>query len=359
MLSVPQTRLLNQQLIEGGFDKPEDVISWFGAMQAQDFNAAKWAIALRCKNATEESIEAAFNKGEILRTHVMRPTWHFVTPSDIRWLQALTAHRVHRFNGYYYRQTGLDKSIFVKSNIVIKKALVGGKQLTRSELNVVLKEANIPTENLGLSYTIMQAELDALICSGPKKGKQFTYMLLDERIGQTGKISTDEALYELTKRYFQSHGPAQAADFSWWSGLTLTDAKKGIEIVGKKLLKEEDNDKVYFFMEPKKIIKKESAFLIPGFDEYFIAYSDRNDVLDKRYVKELNQGGGMVNGAVIVNGRMIGGWRRTFEKKSVVVTIRLFEKIPEDKEKDIHNQTKRFGEFLHLPVVVHIQTAAI
>ena len=344
MLSIPQVRLINQQLTGTVFDKPEDVITWFGAMQAQDFNAAKWAIALRCKNATDESIEAAFNKGEILRTHIMRPTWHFVTPRDIRWLQALTAHRVHRFNGYYYRQTGLDKSIFVKSNNVIHKALAGGKHLTRSELQVLLQEAKIPTENLGLSYTIMQAELDAIICSGPKRGKQFTYMLVDERIGQTKKISTEEALYELTKRFFQSHGPAQAKDFSWWSGLTLTDVKKGIELVGDTLFKEDYNDKTYFFMESKKSSTNESVFLIPGFDEYFIAYTDRSDVLDKKYAKELNQGGGMVNGAIISNGRMIGGWRRTFEKKSVFITIRLFEKIT-DVQKKLHTQRQNVSEY--------------
>lgn len=356
MPGIPQTRLINQKLTDTTFDKPEDVLTWFGAMQAQDFNAAKWALALRCKNATDASIETAFNNGDILRTHIMRPTWHFVTPSDIRWLQALTAHRVHRFNGYYYRQTGLDKSIFVKSNTVIRKALAGGKQLTRSELQIHLEVAKIPTENLGLSYTIMQAELDALICSGPKRGKQFTYMLVDERIGQTENLSMEEALYELTKRFFQSHGPAQAKDFSWWSGLTLTEVKKGIELAGEKIYKESHNGKTYFFMESKKSSTKESVFLIPGFDEYFIAYSDRSDVLNKNYAKELNQGGGMVSGAIIINGRMIGGWRRTFEKKSVVVTIRLFETIPEEMKEKIHQQTKRFGEFLHLPVALKVTT---
>lgn len=349
MFTIPSTRLLNQHLTTSASEKPEDVISWFGAMQAQDFNAAKWAIALRCKNATDESIELAYNKGEILRTHVMRPTWHFVTPSDIRWLLALTAPRVHRFNGYYYRQTGLDKSIFIKSNRVITKALQGGKQLTRSELNIRLKEAYIPTENLGLSYRIMQAELDGLICSGPKIGKQLTYMLLDERVPQTKKISNEEALAELTKRFFQSHGPAQIKDFAWWSGMTLTEAKKGIAILGKQLLKEEYNDKQYFFIKTKTIEQSETAFLIPGFDEYFIAYTDRSDVLDRKYAKELNQGGGMVNGAVVVNGRMVGGWKREIKKTSVFITIKLFEKIMDVQKKLLTQQAERFGVFLAKP----------
>ncbi len=233
-MNIPHVRLSNQHLTSQHFDSPEDVVSWFGAVQAQDFAGAKWALSQRCKNATDASIEQAFNEGKILRTHIMRPTWHFVTPSDIRWLLALTSPRVKRFNGYYYRQTGLDKSIFEKSNLVIKQALDGGKALTRSELKVYLEEAKIPTLNLGLSYTIMQAELDGVIASGPRRGKQFTYMLLDERVPQSKHISNEQALAELTKRYFQSHGPSLAKDFSWWSGLTLSDARRGIDLREKR-----------------------------------------------------------------------------------------------------------------------------
>src|ERR1700722_13982388 len=140
-LDFAYTRLHNQQLSNHTFDEPASIVSWFGAIQAQDFAAAKWAIAQRAKNQTDEDIEQAFNEGKILRTHIMRPTWHFVTPQDIRWLLALTSPRVQRFNGYYYRKSGLDKTIFEKSNEVIKKALAGGKQLTRNELDIQLKQA--------------------------------------------------------------------------------------------------------------------------------------------------------------------------------------------------------------------------
>jgi hypothetical protein len=351
-MDIPSLRLHNQQLTSQIYEKPEDVVRWFGAIQAQDFAAAKWAIALRTSKQTDESIEKAFNEGRILRTHIMRPTWHFVVPEDIRWILALTSTRVHRFNGYYYRRTGLDKSIFEKSNAVIRKALGGNRQLTRSDLDEKLKNANIPTENLGLSYTIMQAELDGIICSGPRQGKQFTYMLLDERAPQTKEKTTDEALVELTKRYFQSHGPAQEKDFSWWSGLTLTDARKAVLLSGVALQKEEREQRTYYFCGSKPKNTSESVILVPGFDEYFIAYTNRVDVLEKKYVKELNQGGGMVSGAVVVNGKMVGGWRRTFEKKSVIVRIRLFEKISERAQQLLEQQTKRFGKFLNMPVEI-------
>ena len=151
-LNITSLRLYNQQLTTHQFDKPFDVVAWFGAMQSQDFAAAKWALALRMNNQTDAEIEQAFNNGDIIRTHIMRPTWHFVAPWDIRWMLALTSPRVRRFNGHYYRKSGLDKSIFQKSNEVIRKALQKDKQLTREEINVKLKEAHIPTQDLGLTF---------------------------------------------------------------------------------------------------------------------------------------------------------------------------------------------------------------
>jgi hypothetical protein len=350
-MDIASSRLHNQCLTATQFEKAEDVVSWFGAMQSQDFAAAKWALALRSKNQTNVSIEQAFNEGKILRTHIMRPTWHFVAPEDIRWLLTLTSARVHRFNGSYYRKSGLDKSIFEKSNKVLAKVLQG-KQLTRAELHDHLTKAHIPTQDLGLTFTIMQAELDGIIVSGPRRGKQFTYMLLDERVAETKQISNEEALFELTKRYFQSHGPAQVKDFSWWSGLTLTDVRKGIDMMGSKLKQEKRDEKVYYFFETAHTQEQDTIFLVPGFDEYFISYTDRSDTLDKMYAKELNQGGGMVNGAVVANGKMVGGWRRTFEKKSVVIALRLFEKITQTQKQLLDEQAKRFGAFISMPVVI-------
>ena len=351
-MNIPATRLWNQQLTQHTFEKPEDVVLWFGAMQSQDFAAAKWAIAQRTKNQTDATIEQAFNEGRILRTHVMRPTWHFVTPADIRWLLALTSPRVHRFNGSYYRRSGFDKAIFEKSNKVIKKALEGGKQLTREELNSYLTDAKIPTENLGLTYTIMQAELYGIIISGPRNGKQFTYMLLDERVPQTKPITPDEALAELTKRYFQSHGPALVQDCAWWSGLTTTDVKKGIELLGNAISKHESEGKTYWFIEASDKQAPDEAFLIPGFDEYFIAYKNRSDILDTKYAKHLNQGGGMINGAIVVNGKMVGGWKRTFVGKQARLTITLYETISPKQQQSLNQQTKRFGLFLGIPIIL-------
>lgn len=347
-LSIPHTRLLSQH-IQTPFEDPSDVVSWFGAIQAQYFTGAKWAVGLRTKNQTDATIEHAFNEGRILRTHIMRPTWHFVSPHDIRWMLALTSPRVHTFNGYYYRKSGLDKRIFQKSNEIIKNALQGGKQLHRLELDAELKKARIPTENLGLTYTLLQAELDGIICSGPKIGTQFTYMLLDERVPKTKDMTRDEALGELTKRYFQSHGPAQVQDFAWWSGLTTSDAKKGIEIA--KLQKMVRDDKVYWLSRMISENKtSSSAALLPPFDEYFVAYKDRSDILDESYKKHMNFGGGMINGAILLDGIIMGTWKPRIAKKRILITLSPFTKLTNKAYEEVEKAAARYAQFQGLPI---------
>jgi hypothetical protein len=176
---IVQQRLRSQLLIQPIFEQSKDVITWFGAVQAQDYGAAKWALGLRSRGTTDNDIEQAFNDGVILRTHVMRPTWHFVSPADIRWLLALTAPRVHATNAHRYRELELDDAARRHCNNAIVKALQGGKQLTRAELASALQQAGIATnDSQRITYILMKAELDGIICSGARYGKQFTYALL-------------------------------------------------------------------------------------------------------------------------------------------------------------------------------------
>src|SRR5258707_10282859 len=211
---VLRQRLSNEHLSQPQFDQPVDMVAWLGAVQAQDYAAAKWALGMRLKDATDAALDQAFNDGGILRTHVMRPPWHFGAPADIRWLLALTAPRVKALMSYYGRQWGVDDALLKRSRAVLTKALQGGRQLTRSEIDQALQAAGIQGSALALGHFAMHAELDALICSGPRRGKQFTYMLLDERVPPAPKLTRDEALAALTQRYFTSHGPAQVPDFT-------------------------------------------------------------------------------------------------------------------------------------------------
>src|SRR5690242_18357747 len=246
-LDIAQQRLHNQLITRQTFEKPDDVVKWLCAVQAQDYAAAKWAVGLRLQDATDESIEQAFADGTILRTHVMRPTWHFVAPADIRWLLELTAPRIKATMAYYDRQLGLDDALYAHCNEIITRALEGGKHLTRAEQGKALAEAGIVVEGQRLSHIVSHAELDAVACSGPRRGKQFTYALLAERAPTAKTLPRDEALAELTRRYFTSHGPAKVRDFAWWSGLTMADARAGLEMVGADLGHEEIAGQTYWF----------------------------------------------------------------------------------------------------------------
>ncbi len=214
---ISRLRLVNQHIPAASFEYPEEVVSWFGAMQAQDYSAAKWAVALRSTSLTDKSLDEAFADGKILRTHVLRPTWQFVTPADIHWMLQLSAQRIHQQMAHWYRGSGLDNTLFKKTNAIIAKTLHGNKQLTRPEIASALKQSNIGVElnNLRLTFIVLHAEVEGVICSGALKGKQHTYALLEERAPQTKKLTNDEALAELTKRYFLSHGPATIKDYSW------------------------------------------------------------------------------------------------------------------------------------------------
>ncbi len=350
-MDLVDRRLSNQKLTSQPFSKPEEVVSWFGAVQAQDFAAAKWALTLRSQVTTDKEVEDAFNKGLILRTHVMRPTWHFVSPQDIRWLLKQTSERVQRFNGSYFRRSGYDREIFKKTNKILEKNL-SGQFLTREEIKKILEINKIPLDALGLSFVMMQAELEGIVVSGPKKGKQFTYALFEERVPNYPDLDRDQALSELVKRYFQSHGPAQIKDFVWWSGLTVKDTTKGISMQ-KGLSKERINGKDFYFFENSFSKLIDSVFLIPAFDEYFVAYSDRSEILEERYKKHLNLGGGMINGAIIVSGKMVGGWKRIIFKNKVEIKINLLDKITSTQRKNLEKEVEKFGKFLNLnPVIV-------
>ena len=225
-MKIAWARLHCQRLAAGRLTRPADVVGWLGAVQAQEYPFAKWGLALRMRRATDASVERAFTAGAILRTHVLRPTWHFVTPADIRWLLALTAPRVRAAVAYYDRQLGITPAVTTRANRAVARALSGGAELTRAELKAVLAGAGVAVEGTQrLAHVIMHAELDAVICSGARRGKQFTYALLDERALTPRMPSRDESLAELARRYFSRHGPAQLRDFAWWSGLASADAR--------------------------------------------------------------------------------------------------------------------------------------
>ncbi len=308
-------RLWGQHLVSSRCRAPGEVVSSLVAMQAQEFAMARWAIALRMKGSPADAdVEAAFNAGEILRTHVLRPTWHFVAPADIRWLLELTGPRVHTANGFTYRQQKLDAAIFKRSDAVIVRAL-RGRFLTRTALQKILAKSGIEAEGTRLAALVMHAELEGLICSGPREGRQFTYALLEERAPGAKSLSAAAALAELSRRYFATRGPATAQDFATWSGLTLTQARKGMESLGKEFREEVIDGRPHALLakRPNKPIPGGFAFLMPDYDEYGMSYKDRRALF-------ATSGKLAWNRMIIVDGQIVGTWRRSDERAGEIDT---------------------------------------
>ena len=355
VFDIAQQRLHNERLIGPPFPKPEDVVQWLGAVQAQDYAGAKWAIGQRVKNCLDAAVEQAYVDGRILRTHVMRPTWHFVMPADIRWMLQLTAPRVKKAMAYYDRKLELDDTVFRRANAAITRALQGGKHRTRTELGRVLEEAGITAGGQRLGYIIMGAELDALICSGVLRGKQHTYALLDDRAPRARTRARDEALAELTKRYFSSHGPALVQDFAWWAGLNVADARSGIEMAKPLLLSETLDRKTYWFASSSASPKlpDPTVHLLPNYDEYLIAYRDHSPSLDRSLPADsavLNDV--LARHFIALNGRVIGGWRNVPARNEVVIETKLLVPLNLVQTEALQAEADRYSRFLAKPVKV-------
>ena len=350
-----EQRLHNQRLSATEFKRAADVVRWMGAVQAQEFHAAKWALALRMREATSASVQEAYDRGEILRTHVMRPTWHFVTPEDIRWLLELTAPRVHLRCGPNYRKYEVDDAIYKKARRVLVKVLQGGKHLTRAELKAALNRAGIDAnDTVRMAHIMLRAELDGLVCSGALRGKQFTYTLLEERVPVVPAISRDEALAELTRRYFTSHGPATMQDFVWWSGLTTVDARRGIELAGDQITTLKLPDTVYWTgslprtagstlpPNPGSDRDRRSSIVranfLPAFDEYNVAYK-------KRELPTLGP-------TVVVNGRTIGTWTAEIGRDSVLIRVTTAHDLNQSHKRLLKQAADSYGSYIGAPARV-------
>lgn len=344
-------RLLNLHLLRPDSETPQAAVDWLVASQAQDYAGAKWALGLRVKHATDTLLDKAFNDGSILRTHVLRPTWHFVTPADIRWLLTLTAPRVHQVNGTMYRQAGLDETIFSQSAKAIIKALQDGEQLTRGELRDRLQQVGIDTSvAFRVTYIMMWAELERIICSGPRRGKQFTYMLLEERVAAAAPLIYAESLAKLAGRYFKSRGPATAADFAKWSGLTLTEAREGVEAVRHELVQDKVNGETCW--RPQTVISTISpspqAFLLSIYDEYISSYKDRSAMGETEVGEKLMAMGNALTYIIVLDGQIAGTFRRELKRKSVIVELNPFRPLTGAEEEAVSAAAHQFATFLNL-----------
>jgi hypothetical protein len=360
-LDIRHRRLQNQRISAAPFERPEEVVQWLVAVQAQDYFGAKWALGQRLQGATDDHIDRAFREGAILRTHLLRPTWHFVTPADIRWLLDLTAPRVDAVNATMYRRLGLDDALFRRSNAVLAKALEGGQQFTRDELRAGLQEAGInPGDGQRMAYIMMRAELDGIVCSGGRRGRQFTYALLDERAPQTKRPEREEALSELTRRYFMSRGPATVYDLAKWSGLTVADARHGLEGIKSQLEQAVVDGQTYWFsisapssiLAPAERNPSPKAYLLSVYDEYISGYKDRSAIMDAEVGAGLNALRNALSYIIVIDGRVVGSCRRILQKGGVIVETDNFIQLTEAEKRAIASAADQYGNFLGLPVTL-------
>lgn len=352
-MEIVQNRLKNQLLNGTKSRDAKAIVAHLGAMQAQDYAMCKWAVGARLPGSTDESIEKALSKGEIIRTHVLRPTWHLVSADDIRWMLELSAPHIRKATAFNDRQFGITETILKKSQKLIAKALLE-KELSRNELKETLAKNGIPVDEYRSIHIFLHAELNGLICNGPMQGKQFTYALLDNRVPAAPALSKEEALAKLAKRYFTSHGPASIQDFTWWSGLPPADARLALESVKTSLNSFLRGEITYWFGEnvKNKTAAPDTVHLLPAFDEFMVSYKDRSASLDPVNFKMAMTGNGIFKPIIVQNGRTIGTWKRTIKKDTVLIEPLFFSRKEKLSSQMINLASESFGKFLNLKPVV-------
>jgi hypothetical protein len=323
------------------------------AVQSQDYPGAKWALGQRVAGATEAEIDRAFDAGEIVRTHVLRPTWHFVAPEDLRWLLALTGPRVRQASAYQYRLLEIDDAVAARAAEVFRQVLSGGAAMTREELGVALGEAGIPATGMRLGYLVSHAELEAIVCSGPRQGRRQTYALVDERVPPTPARTREEALAELARRYVEGHGPAQAIDLAWWAGLTLRDARLALDAASPPLLRESVDGRAFFVPPGSPAAPEERSpvvHLLPNYDELLIAFRDRTDGMDPALPPPARVAAEILNHVIVRDGLGVGGWRRNDDGRRARVELNPLVPLTPEERGGVREALDRLSRFLDRPV---------
>jgi hypothetical protein len=346
---IAPIRITSQHIAGTKLTTPKEIVSWMGAVQAQDYPMAKWAIGVRLPGSTDQGIEAAIDNAGIIRTHLLRPTWHFVAAEDVSWLLDLTASQIKAAQSSQDRDLELTETVFTKSNTVIEKALSSGKHLTREELIAELHKAGIATDQNRASHLFARAELEKIICSGATHNGKATYALLSERVQKTRELTKDEALAELARRYFTSRCPASLQDFTWWSGLPARDANHALELVKSDFIPEPIGKHTYWLTNhydtPES--NQASAFLLPTYDEFILSYTDRSASIPAElegHMKAISDRG-VFRPIIVVNGQVAGIWKRTIKKDIIFVELQSFTNFNQFTMDLIDQTAHQYGYF--------------
>jgi hypothetical protein len=336
-LKTAQQRLRTQRLIGRGFAAPADAVRWFGAVQAQDYAGALWAVGMRTKGATEASVERALADRAIVRTWPLRGTLHFVAAEDVRWILTHFASRIVARSAQRFKQLELDDTVFTRSAAIFVKALARGRQLTRPRIYGLLERAGIQTRDNRGVHILWRCAQDGLICLGTREGKQHTFTLLDDFVPRGKTLDRDEALAELARRYFTSHAPATLQDFTWWSGLSVADTRRAVEAAGVDAPR----------TNAPRTSHRPSVLLLPPYDEYTVAYRDRGAALDPKHAAAARNG--IFSPTIVIDGRIVGLWTRRLGRDKVAIALKPFARLSGANARLVAKEAARYGRFLGRP----------
>lgn len=366
-IDVARTRLRRQRLAGPALADPVAAVRHLGAVQSQELPTAAWSLGER-SGTTLADVRAALDDGRILRTHALRPTWHYLAAEDLRWVQALTGPRVDVVNGHYYRLHGLTDEVTARTDAVIAAALAGGRHLTRDELGAALAAAGFEATGNKLAYVLMRAELNCVVASGVPRGKQQTYALLDERLPAAAPAGPegDEALAAWVLRYVTGHGPATVKDLVWWSSLTGAQVRRGLDALGPAVERAQIGTLTCWadagtfdamrdgtaFDEADDAV----AHVLQGYDEYVVAYTESRGVTNVAALPIAPNGINLVIQPILVGSQAVGWWHRTTLPASAGGGLRarlhLARAVTADERAAIEAAFERLAAFLGAPVVV-------
>ena len=345
-------RILRQGLSYPVFDDPVSVVKYMAGIQAQDFEMAKWAVAIRMQNPGLEKINLALDLGMILRAHIFRPTWHLIPGEDYVWMNRFSAPFLRKGHYGRFKQLGLNETLLKKTRKLIHKSLLARPCLTRHQILEVFHRHKIKPDNLQLIHIFYDAELEGLICSGPLKGKNPTYSLVEQRVPSPVKKSTEEALAELTLRYFQSHGPATLHDLTKWMTIPVKTARLGIEMNKSSLDQLEINGKVHWFTDPPKPAGPglRPFLLLPAYDEYLIGYADRSFALKPEFIPSTMTSNGILHPTLLYRGKVLGLWKRKSGSAGLTVKPSWFSKPNQAQQSLLEQSVRNYGRFFNMSV---------
>ena len=351
--ALARQRLHQHRLASGAFAAPEEAVAWLGAMQAQEYGPARWAVGIRCAGVTEASVAQAVAEGRLIRTWAMRGTLQLIAAADSRWLLELLGPVVLARRDAAYRKMGVGAADFEAIGPVLRDSLRGGP-LTRPEVFAALERGGHSAAGQRGYYILTRAALMGWLCLGPLRGKQETYTLLENSAPDAPSLPRAEALAELARRYFSSHGPATLADYAWWSGLTLAEARVGLGAAQADLVEQRVNGQTYWAPTgpPPAKDAEPAAHLLPAFDEYVLGYTDRTAVLAARHSPRVMSVNGIFYPTLVIDGEVVGTWKRAVKKDTVTITLSPFAPLKKARQAAVAAAAERYGAFVGLKAVV-------